>query len=70
MLKKIFIKNYKNTNDPDVRNSYGKVAGIFGIITNLILGIIKFVVVIAIKRILIDFKENVLTIFEINGIPK
>ena len=44
MLKKIFIKNYKNTNDPDVRNSYGKVAGIFGIVTNLILGIIKFII--------------------------
>ena len=44
MLKKLFIKNYKNTNDPDVRNSYGKVAGIFGIVTNLILGIIKFII--------------------------
>ena len=44
MLKKLFIKNYKNTNDPDVRNSYGKVAGVFGIVTNLILGIIKFII--------------------------
>lgn len=44
MLKKLFIKNYKNTNDPDIRNSYGKVAGIFGIFTNLILGIIKFII--------------------------
>ena len=44
MLKKLFIKDYKNVNDPNVRNQYGKVAGIFGIITNLILGIIKFVI--------------------------
>ena len=41
MLKKLFIKNYKNTNDSNVRNQYGKVAGIFGIATNFILGIIN-----------------------------
>lgn len=44
MFKKIFIKDYKNTEDPIVRNQYGKVAGIFGIFTNLILGIIKLVI--------------------------
>lgn len=44
MLKKIFIKNYKNIDNPEVRNQYGKVAGIFGIITNIILGIIKLVI--------------------------
>lgn len=44
MLKKLFIKDYNNTNDPNVRNQYGKVAGIFGIITNLILGIIKLII--------------------------
>ena len=44
MLKKLFIKNYKNTEDPLVRNQYGKVAGIFGIFTNLVLGIIKLVI--------------------------
>ena len=44
MLKRLFIKNYKNTSDPNVRNAYGKVAGIFGIFTNLILGIIKFII--------------------------
>ena len=43
MLKKLFIKNYKDTDNPEVRNQYGKVAGIFGIITNLVLGIIKLV---------------------------
>ena len=44
MLKKLFIKNYNDTNNPCVRNQYGKVAGIFGIVTNLILGIIKFII--------------------------
>ena len=44
MLKKLFIKNYKNTSDLEVRNAYGNVAGIFGIFTNLILGIIKFII--------------------------
>ena len=44
MLKKLFIKNYKNIEDPVVRNQYGKVAGIFGIVTNLVLGIIKLII--------------------------
>lgn len=44
MLKQIFIKNYKDTENPEVRNKYGKVAGIFGIISNLILGIIKLII--------------------------
>lgn len=44
MLKKLFIKNYKNTDDPEVRNQYGKVAGVFGIFTNIILGVIKLII--------------------------
>ena len=44
MLKKLFIKNYKNINDSSVRNKYGIVAGTFGIISNLILGIIKIII--------------------------
>lgn len=44
MLKKLFINNYKDTTNSEVRNSYGKVAGIFGIISNLILGIIKLII--------------------------
>lgn len=44
MLEKIFIKDYKNTEDPDVRNAYGNVAGGFGIVTNLILGAMKLVI--------------------------
>jgi cation diffusion facilitator family transporter len=41
MLKKL-IKNYQDTSNPQVRIKYGIVAGIFGIITNIILFGIKF----------------------------
>ena len=44
MLKRLFIKNYKQTDKTEVRNKYGKVAGIFGIISNLFLGIIKLII--------------------------
>jgi len=44
MLKKLFIKNYKDTENPAVRNRYGTVAGLFGIVTNLILFAIKFII--------------------------
>lgn len=44
MLKKIFIKNYKDVDNPKVRNRYGIVAGAFGIVTNIILFVIKFVI--------------------------
>ena len=44
MLKKLFIKDYKSVDNPQVRNQYGIVAGIFGIVTNLILFLIKLVI--------------------------
>ena len=44
MLKKLFIKNYKNVNDKEVRGKYASVAGIYGIITNLILGLLKILI--------------------------
>lgn len=43
MLKKIFIKNYKNVNDATVRGKYGVVASFFGIITNFIICVFKIV---------------------------
>lgn len=43
-LVKTFIKNSENTKDKDVRNSYGFLGGIIGIIVNFILFIIKFTV--------------------------
>lgn len=44
MIKRLFIKNYKNTSNKEVRNKYGQVAGIYGVISNAILTIIKFVI--------------------------
>lgn len=41
MLEKIFIKDYKNTDDPAVRTAYGNVAGGFGIFMNGLLGAMK-----------------------------
>lgn len=44
MLEEIFIKNYKNIKDNNVRNKYGILASLYGIITNLLLGLIKIVI--------------------------
>ena len=43
-LFKKFIKNHEDVKDPKVRDSYGKLAGIVGIISNLLLCIIKMLV--------------------------
>lgn len=37
LLLKIFIKDYQNTSDPGVRQAYGKLSGVVGIVTNLLL---------------------------------
>lgn len=37
LLLRLFVKNHKNTTDPKVRSAYGKLAGIVGILCNLIL---------------------------------
>lgn len=44
VLLKLFVKNYKDVNDPKVRNDYGVLAGVFGIVTNLIVCIVKIIV--------------------------
>ena len=41
---RLFIRDYENTRDPKVRESYGKFAGIVGIISNLILCIMKILI--------------------------
>ena len=43
-LCKIFIKDYQNTKDADVRQRYGKFAGIVGIVSNTLLCIAKILV--------------------------
>ena len=37
------IKNSEDVNNPSVRAAYGKFAGIIGIISNLVLFVLKFV---------------------------
>ena len=37
LLSRIFIKDYKNTEDPKVRTSYGVICAISGIILNVLL---------------------------------
>ena len=44
MLRKLFIKNYKDTQNSQVRLKYGIVSSCYGIITNLILFVAKMLV--------------------------
>ncbi|OCN05139.1 hypothetical protein A4S06_01795 [Erysipelotrichaceae bacterium MTC7] len=44
LLAKLFIKNYKNFNDPKVRSAYGRMASIYGIFWNLLLFLGKLIV--------------------------
>ena len=43
-LVRRFIKNYQDTKDADVRTNVGKLSGIVGILNNLFLFVIKFVI--------------------------
>ncbi len=42
LLARLFIKDYKNTDKPSVRSAYGKLAGLTGIVCNLLLCAGKF----------------------------
>lgn len=42
LLSRIFVKDYQNTSNPDVRSAYGKMAGWVGIVCNLLLCAGKF----------------------------
>lgn len=44
LLLKAFVKNYKETDDPKVREACGKFAGIVGIVSNIILCLMKVIV--------------------------
>ena len=44
LLAKLFIKDYKNTEKPTVRQKYGFLSSIVGISVNLILTLIKLVI--------------------------
>lgn len=41
LLLKLFVKDYKNTKDPNVRAKYGSLSGAVGIFTNFILCVVK-----------------------------
>ena len=43
-LIRIFVKDYENTKDPVVRDRYGRLVGIVGIATNILLSGIKIAV--------------------------
>lgn len=53
ILPKIFIKDYKNTDNSKVRNAYGSMCGIFGIVTNMIICTLKIVIGLIINSIAI-----------------
>lgn len=42
LIYKLFIKDYKNIENPDVKSAYGKVSSIMGILLNIFLFFIKF----------------------------
>ena len=44
LLIRIFVKDHENTDDPKVRERYGKFAGVVGIVSNLILCIMKILI--------------------------
>lgn len=44
LLIKSFIKDYENTDNPDIRERYGYLGGIVGIFSNILLFIVKFFV--------------------------
>lgn len=80
MLKRLFIKDYNNVKDGQVRERYGVVAGTFGIITNLVVCIFKIIVGILSASITIiadgvnnltDAGSSVLTLigFKLSGRP-
>ena len=41
ILIRKFIKDFKNTANPEVREAYGKLSGAVGIVSNLILSALK-----------------------------
>ena len=53
LLIRLFVKNHEKTADPRVRESYGKFAGIVGIVSNVILCVMKIIIGVFSKSIAI-----------------
>ena len=79
-LKKMFIKNYRDIDNPKVRLKYGRVAGIIGILSNclifalkLIIGLISASITIIVDAVnnLTDAGSSILTLigFKISSKP-
>lgn len=71
LFKKLFIKNYKDTTNPEVRTKYGTASGILGICANALLfglklfaGILSFSIAVIADAInnLSDFLTSVITL--------
>ncbi|MFA5481553.1 MAG: cation transporter, partial [Bacilli bacterium] len=43
LLRRIFIKDYQNVSNAKVRTAHGKLASLFGVITNVVLFALKLV---------------------------
>lgn len=80
ILAKLFIKNHDDYQNPEVRNAYGKLCGIVGIISNLFLCLIKIITGILISSVSImadginnlsDAGSSIITLlgFKLSNIP-
>lgn len=80
-LIKTFIKNYESVSDPKVREQYGKLAGIVGIISNLLLCMMKIAIGLISRSIAIvadginnlaDASSSVITLvgFKLASLPE
>ncbi|MBQ6702325.1 MAG: cation transporter [Clostridia bacterium] len=71
-LFRLFIKNADDTTDPAVRNAYGNFTGLFGIVSNVLLFLVKFILGLITSSIsitadainnLCDAGSSVITVF-------
>ena len=80
ILIRLFIPNWQNTESPAVRERYGKVAGFTGVVTNLLLALLKLVTGLLFNSIAImadavnnfsDSASSVVTLvgFKLSGKP-
>lgn len=79
-LIKRFVKDYENINDKKVRESYGKLSGITGIVCNVLLAVAKFLIGLIFKSVSVmadaannftDAMSSVVTLigFKLSGKP-
>lgn len=81
LLLKVFVKDYENVKDTGVRKAYGKLAGIVGIVSNILLCIMKVAIGIFTSSIavvadginnLADASSSVITLigFKLASLPE